>query len=142
MTMVHDMRRFFIVIAVLAFAGGCGGGGGGPSASFMVTPVPTPSPTAPPAGSLNASKSGIAFTAQGQSTTVDVSEAGYSGNVGYDTGSCAAIVSVTPASQQPLPATYTVTANGAGSCTLVFVDRFGQRASVAVGVTLTQGVVK
>ena len=140
--MVHDMRRFFIFCAALASAGGCGGGGGGPSSPFTAAPAPTPSPTAPPAGALNASQSSVAFTAQGQSTTVDVNEAGYSGNVGYDTGSCATIVSVTPASQQPLPATYTITANGAGSCTLVFVDRFGQRASVAVGVTLTQGVVK
>ena len=142
MTMVHDMQRFFIVIAVLAFAGGCGGGGGGPAAPFAVAPVPTPSPTASPAGSLNASMSGVAFTAPGQSATVDVSETGYLGNVGYDAGGCAAIVSVTPASQQPLPATYTITANGAGACTLAFVDRFGQRAFVAVGVTLTQGVVK
>ena len=140
--MVHDMRRFFIVIAILAAAGGCGGGGGGPSAQFAIAPAPTPSPTAPPAGSLNVSKSGVAFTARGQSTTIDISEAGSAGNVGYDNGSCAAIVSVTPASQQPLPATYTITANGAGSCTLLFVDGFGQRASVAVGVTLTQAVVK
>lgn len=142
MTMVHDMRRFFIVIAVLASAGGCGGGGGGPSAPFAVAPVPTPSPTASPAGSLSVSKSGVAFTAQGQSTTVDVSEPGNAGNVGYDLASCAAIVSVTPATQQPLPATYTITANGAGSCSLAFVDGFGQRASVAVGITLTQGVVR
>jgi len=45
-------------------------------------------------------------------------------------------------SQQPSPATYTITAQGAGSCTLAFVDLFGQRAPVAVGVTLTQGVLK
>ncbi|MEA2785613.1 MAG: hypothetical protein QOF71_1717 [Candidatus Eremiobacteraeota bacterium] len=140
--MVHDMRRFFIVIAVLASVSGCGGGGGGPSAPFAIAPVPTPSPTASPAGTLNVSKSGVAFTARGQSTTVDVSEAGYTGNVGYDTSSCGPIVSVTPASQQSLPATYTITANGAGSCSLAFVDGFGQRASVAIGVTLTQGVVK
>ena len=140
--MVHDMRRFFFIIAILASAGGCGGGSSGPSAPSVVAPVPTPSPTAPPAGTLSVSKSGVAFTAQGQSATVDVAEAGYTGNVGYDTSSCAAIVSVTPASQQPLPATYTITANGAGSCSLAFVDGFGQRASVAVGVTLTQGVVK
>jgi len=140
--MVHDMRRFFIYFAVLASAGGCGGGGGGPSAPFAAAPAPTASPTAPPAGSLSASQSAVAFTAQGQSATVDVVESGYSGNIGFDPGACAAIASITPASQQPAPATYTITAQGAGSCTLAFVDRFGQRATVAIGVTLTQGSIK
>jgi hypothetical protein len=140
--MVHDMRRFVIVFAVFTFAGGCGGGGGGPSTPFTTVPAPTASPTAPPAGPLSASQSSVAFTAQGQSTTVDIGESGYAGNIGFDAGSCAAIASVTPASQQPAPATYTITAQGAGSCTLAFVDRFGQRAPVTVGVTLTQGTVK
>lgn len=140
--MVHDMRRSFIFFAVLAFAGGCGGGGGGPSAPFAAPPAPTASPTAAPAGSLSASQSAFAFTAQGQTATVDVAEPGYTGNVGFDPGSCAAIASVTPASQQPAPATYTITAQGAGSCTLAFVDRFGQRATVTVGVTLTQGALQ
>jgi hypothetical protein len=140
--MVHDMRRFFIFFAVLVSAGGCGGGGGGPSAPFAAAPTPTASPTTPPAGPLSASQSTIAFTAQGQSARVDVSESGYSGNIGFDPGSCASIASVTPASQQPAPATYTITAQAAGSCTLAFVDRFGQRAPVSVGVTLTQGTLK
>ena len=140
--MVHDMRQFFIFFAVLAFAGGCGGGGGGPSAPLAAPPAPTPSPTAPPSGVLSASQSAVAFTAQGQVASVDVTEPDYSGNVGFDAGSCSAIVSVTPATQQAVPATFTITANSAGSCTLAFVDRFGQRAPVAVGVTLTQGTVK
>jgi hypothetical protein len=139
--MLHDMQRFFIFIAVLASAGGCGGGGGGPSAPFAA-PAPTASPTAPPAGSLSVSQSTVAFTAQGQSATVAVTEPGYSGNVGFDPGACTAIANVTPASQQPAPATYTITAQSAGACTLAFVDRFGQRAPVAVGVTITQGALK
>jgi hypothetical protein len=140
--MVHDMGRFFIFFAVLAFAGGCGGGGGGPSAPFAAAPTPAPSPTPPPAGPLSVSQSILAFTAQGQSATVDVGESGYAGTIGFDAGACTAIASVTPASQQPVPATYTITAQGAGSCTVAFVDRFGQRAQVTVGVTLTQGTLQ
>jgi hypothetical protein len=139
---MHDMRRFVIFIAALASASGCGGGGGGPSAPLATTPAPTASPTAPPAGSLSVSQSTVAFTAQGQSATVDVGESGYSGNIGFDAGTCAAVASITPASQQPAPSTYTIVALGAGSCTLAFVDRFGQRATVVVGVTLTQGTLK
>ena len=141
--MVHDMRRFFIFTTVLAFAGGCGGGGSGPTtAPFSAAPAPTATPTAPPGGSLNASRGAVTFTAQGQSVTVVVSETGYTGTIGFDAGSCAAIAGVTPNAQQSLPATYTITARGAGSCTLAFVDNFGQRAPVVVGVTLTQGTVK
>lgn len=139
--MVH-MRRSFIFFAVLAFAGGCGGGGGGPSAPVVTASPPTAAPTASPAGALSVSRSSVAFTAQGQSATVDVSETGYSGTIGFDSGTCAAIAVVTPGAQQPAPATFTVTAQGAGACTLAFVDRFGQRASVTVGVTLTQGSIK
>ena len=140
--MVHDMRHFFIIMAGLAFAGGCGGGGGGPSAPVVAAPSPAPTPTAPPAGALSVSQSSVAFTAQGQSATVDVSETGYSGTIGFDNAACAAVVSVTPGALQQSPATFTITAQSAGACTLAFVDRFGQRAPVAVGVTLTQGSIK
>ncbi|MEA2721056.1 MAG: hypothetical protein QOJ39_2920, partial [Candidatus Eremiobacteraeota bacterium] len=37
------------------------------------------------------------------------------------------------------PATFTITARGSGACTIAFADAFGQRATVAVGVTITQG---
>jgi hypothetical protein len=141
--MVHDMQRYFISIAVLAIAGGCGGGGGGsPSAPLVAAPAPTSSPTSPPAGALTVSKSSVAFTARGQSTTVDVTEAGYRDAIGFDGGTCAPIASITPAALQSSPATFTITAQAAGACTLAFVDRFGQRAPVAVGVTITQGAVK
>ena len=140
--MVHDMRHFFIIFAVLASASGCGGGGGGGSPATQFVATPAPSPTPPPAGPLTVSRSSIAFTAPGQSATVDVSEAGYSGTIGFDVAACASVASVTPASLQPAPATFTVTAQAAGSCTLAFVDRFDQRASVAVGVTMTQGSLK
>ena len=141
--MVHDMQRYFIFIAVLATAGGCGGGGGGsPSAPLVAAPAPTPSPTSPPAGALSVSKSSVAFTARGQSATVDVTEAGYSDAIGVDGGTCAPVASITPATLQSSPGTFTITAQGAGACTLAFVDRFGQRAPVAVGVTITQGAVK
>jgi hypothetical protein len=140
--MVHDMQRFFITFAVLASAAGCGGGGGAPGASFVAPPAATASPTPPPSGALSVSQNALAFTAAGQSAAVDVSEPGYSGALGYDGGSCAAVASVSPGTLQPAPATFTITARGAGACTLAFVDGFGQRASVAIGVTLTQGTLK
>ena len=141
-TMVHDMQRFFITFAILASAAGCGGGGGSPSTPFVAPPAPTATPTSPPSGALSVSRNALAFTAAGQSAAVDVSEAGYSGTIGFDGASCAAVASVSPGALQPAPATFTITAQGAGACTLAFVDRFGQRASVAVGVTLTQGTLK
>ena len=116
--------------------------GTGCTRPHLSVPCVSVTPTSPPAGPLSASRSTLAFTAQGQSATVNVAESGYTGNIGFDTGACAAIASVTPASQQPAPATYTITAQGAGSCTLAFVDRFGQRAPVVIGVTLTQGTLK
>jgi hypothetical protein len=141
--MVHDMRHIFLTCAVLASASGCGGGGGSPSSpAVAATPAPTASPTAPPAGALTVSTSSLAFTAPGQSATVGVTEAGYSGAIGFDGSACAAVASVSPATPQPAPATFTVTALAAGSCTLGFVDGFAQRASVAVGVTVTQGSIK
>ena len=139
--MLPDMRSFFIIFAVLATAG-CGGGGGAPSASIPAAPSPSPSPTAPPAGALSVSQSTAAFTAQGQSATVIVSEPGYTGTIDLDIGTCAPVATVTPAAQQSAPASYTLTAQGAGACTITFADRFGQHAAVAVGVTLTQGSIK
>ncbi|HEY0382848.1 MAG TPA: hypothetical protein VGC72_11690 [Candidatus Elarobacter sp.] len=136
------MQRYFITFAVLASAGGCAGGGGSPSASFVAPPAATASPSPPPSGALSVSRNTLAFTAAGQSATVDVSEPGYSGTIGFDGASCAAVANVAPGSLQNAPATFTITAQGAGACTLAFVDRFGQRASVAVGVTLTQGALK
>ncbi len=140
-TMVPDMRRFFITFAVLTATGGCGGGGGGGAAApFVATPAPTASP--PPAGPLTVSPSTIAFTVQGQTATVTANEPGYSGTIAADGITCATIASVTPGTAQNAPATFTVAAQGAGACTLAFTDRFGQRAQIAVGVTITHETLR
>lgn len=136
--MVHDMRRFFMIFAVLTSACGCGGGGGGGApAPFVAPPSPAPTTTPPPGGPLTVSQSTLAFTAQGQTAAVNANEPAYSGTIAADGIACAAIASVTPGSVPNVPATFTVTAQGAGTCTLGFTDRFGQRAQVAVGVTIT-----
>jgi hypothetical protein len=142
-------RRFFTTLAsafaacAFAVAGGCGGGGGGgsPAPAFVTPPSPTPSPTAPPNGPLTLSQSSVAFTLAGAATTVAVSEAGYTGAVFPDASVCGNVASVTPSSANA-PATFTITALGAGACALAFSDRFGQHAVVAVGVTITQGSIR
>ena len=145
--MVHQVRRFFVTVALLvaatAFACGCGGGGGGSPASAFVapTPTPTPTPSPPPAGPLTPSQATATLSLAGQSSTVTVSEPGYTGSVLADASGCANVASVTP-SLATAPAAFTITALGSGSCAIGFTDVFGQRASVQVGVTITQGTIK
>ena len=140
------VRRFFIscaaTFAVCALACGCGGGGGASPAAFVAPPpTPSPSPSPPPAGPLAPSQSSAAFSLAGQSVSVTVNETGYTGGVSADTSACANVASVAPAAANA-PATFTVTALGSGSCTLAFTDIYGQRATVQVGVTVTQGTIK
>lgn len=140
-------RRFFTTLTLtltacaIAFACGCGGGGGGggsSAAAFIAPPTATPSPTPPPGGPLTLSQSTAAFTLAGTTATVTASEAGYAGTVVPDASACTGIATVAPAAANA-PATFTITAQGSGACALGFADAFGQRASVAVGVTITQG---
>jgi len=144
--MTRFARRFFVscgaAIAVCAFACGCGGGGGA-SAPAFVAPAPTssPSPTPAPGGPLAASQGTASFSLPGQSAPVTVNEPGYAGNVAADASACVNVAGVTPATANA-PATFTITALGAGSCAIGFVDQYGQRASVQVGVTVTQGTIK
>jgi hypothetical protein len=145
--MVYEMRRLSIIGSVLALAcasGGCGGGGGGgsPSTAFVAPATPTPSPTPAPGGPLTLSQSAVAFTAAGQTATVTANEPAYAGAVAPDASGCTAVAGVTPALATAVPATFTITAQSAGSCSLPFYDTYGQRASLAVGVTITQGNLK
>jgi hypothetical protein len=138
------IRRFFIACAMLPWLCGCGGGGGSPATSFFATatPVPTATPTAAPTSPLSLSQASLAFAAPGQSATVTASEAGYSGPITAGAGTCGTTISVTPASAVGAPAQFTVTAQGSGSCTITFTDRFGQTATLSVGVTVTQGTIQ
>jgi hypothetical protein len=144
---VRLVRRFFVTF-VHTFAGcalvcGCGGGGGGGSPSQLVAPPPspTPSPAPAPGGALTLSQSSLAFDVAGASATITASEPGYAGTLAADATGCANVAAVSP-SATTAPATFTVTAQGGGACTIAFTDVHGQRATVSVGVTVTQGSIK
>lgn len=138
-------RRFFATSTALAacvLACGCGGGGGGAAPAFVApAPTPTPSPTPPPGGPLAPSASSAAFSLAGQSATVTVTEPGYTGSVVADGTACTHVATVAPAAANA-PATFTITAIGSGACALAFADVFGQRTTVQVGVTVTQGSIQ
>jgi hypothetical protein len=90
---------------------------------------------------LTLSRASASFTLAGTSATVTASEAGYGGAVVPDASACANVATVTPASANA-PADFTITARGGGACTLGFTDAFGQRATLTVGVTITQGGIQ
>jgi hypothetical protein len=144
---VRLARRFFITLplalATAAFACGCGGGGGGSPASTFVAPVPTPTPTPtpPPSGPLALSLNSATFTLSGSTAVVSVSEPGYGDAIAADASACGNIASISPLSATA-PASFTITAQGSGSCSIAFTDRFGQRAAVAVGVTITKAGIQ
>ncbi|HEY0396335.1 MAG TPA: hypothetical protein VGD01_17800 [Candidatus Elarobacter sp.] len=129
------------MFAGCTIACGCGGGGGGSPAQLAPPPAPTATPTAPPGGPLTLSRTAAAFTLAGETVSVAASETGYTGTVTPDAGGCANVAGVSPSSASA-PAAFTVTALGAGACTIAFSDRFGQRATVSVGVTITQGSIR
>jgi hypothetical protein len=129
------------MLAFAALGCACSGGGGGAQPPALVAPTPSPTPSAPPAGALTPSQSNAAFTSPGQQLSVTLTEPAYGDTVFADAGGCAGIATVAPLSA-PAPATFTVTAQTAGACSLSFSDRFGQRAAVAIGVTVTQGTIK
>jgi hypothetical protein len=133
---------FVLMFAGCAFACGCGGGGGGSPAQLAPPPpAPTATPTAPPGGALTLSRTTAAFTLTGETLTIAATESGYTGTVTPDASACANVASVTPSSASA-PAAFTLTALGSGACTVSFTDRFGQRATVSVGVTITQGSIQ
>ncbi len=139
--LVRCMQRFFVMLAVPALACACGGGGAQTPAFVAPAPTPSPSPSSPPAGALTPSQSSAALTLAGQQVNVTVAEPSYADLVAADATGCNGVAAVTP-SAAPAPATFTITAQGSGACTIAFTDRFGQRATVAVGVTVTQGSIK
>jgi hypothetical protein len=114
---------------------GCGGGGS--SAAPLHAVIATP--TAPPAGPLGSAPAALAFDAAAETATVKIAETGYTGSVAAS--GCGGVAGVTPSSAVA-PATFSVKAQSAGSCTLAFTDAYGQTASVAVGVTLTGGTLR
>jgi hypothetical protein len=83
----------------------------------------------------------VSFTLAGQTSTITASEPGYAGPITADASGCAHVATVSPAAASA-PATFTVTAQGSGSCTVAFADAFGQRTALSVGVTVTQGSIQ
>ena len=112
-----------------------------PPAFVAATPAPTPSPTPAPGGPLTLSRTSATFQLAGATATVTASETGYDGAVAADASGCANVATVTPGSAGA-PADFTITAQGSGTCTIAFSDRYGQRASMTVGVTITQGTIQ
>ena len=78
----------------------------------------------------------LALDAANQTAVVTVSETGYSGTFTAQS-SATAVATVSPASGT----SFTVTAIGAGTATVSFVDASGNVAQLTVTVTITGGVV-
>jgi len=119
-----------VLAASLALAG-CGGGSSGGSSS-----VPGPGPTTPPA-TISISPSSLSFAGGGsapQSFTVSSTTAGLPAPA-IDSLGCAPVASFA-GSATTLPATYTVTPQGNGSCTLVV--NVGHQAA-ALGIVVGGG---
>ncbi len=125
----------FVLAASMLALVACGGG------SSAAPPARLALATAPPAGPLDLSKSALAFDAASQTAQLGASEAGYAGPVNASASACDGVVTIAPPSAA-VPATFTITAQRAGSCSVTVTDAFGQTASVAVGVTITQGAIR
>src|SRR5579872_1660187 len=102
-------------------------------------PPQTPPPPTPPPPTANVTAPpSVAFSATGAAfaQNVAVSEKGYTGVFSASLGSCNGIVSVSPAMSASL---FTVTPQGAGTCSLMFSDAIGDMATTAVSVTTMAG---
>ncbi len=131
------MRSLHVLVssvALCALATGCGGG----SAASPAVPPPTTAPVSP----LVLTPSTLAFLASGANAaqTFGVAETGYAGTF-TETDTCGATATVSAQSPSGPAATYTVTPLAAGACAITVRDANGQKATVAVGVTITQGGV-
>ena len=109
-------------------------------------PVPTPTPTSGPVPTptpnpLTVTPTSLAFIATGAANAQNftASETAYSGAFTMSTTCTAAIATVTPSSGTGPSSMFTVTPQGAGSCTVTIHDTNGQNATVTIGVTLAQG---
>ncbi len=92
-------------------------------------PTPAPSPTPTPAGPLTVAPTSLAFSFIGQTQTVAVSDPNYTG--AYTIAGCAGIATAGTVTN----GSFTVTATGAGSCTLTVSDTSSNQATIAVGVS-------
>jgi hypothetical protein len=118
-------------IAALSFSlAACGGGGGSSGSSAF----PGPGPTAGP-GSVLISPTSLAFAGPGapsQTFTVSSSLGNVNGAPAVDPIGCAPVANIATASTS-LPATYTVTPTGNGSCSFVVTIN---HQSATIGITV------
>jgi len=95
-------------------------------------------PFAPGAGTkIMVTPSSLSFNGAGSSeqATETASESGYTGTIAQ-TNTCAGIATVSPASAAA-PATFTITATNAGSCTITYADSHSNTVTSNVVVTTT-----
>ena len=117
-----------LVIAVLSCSLAACGGGSSTNTVFV-------QPTAPPQGSLQVSPSSLTFSGPGaaaQSFTVS-STVGAVAAPTFDNFGCSPVATVSGPSSPTLPATYTVSPTGIGTCS--FVARLGN-ATAALGINV------
>jgi hypothetical protein len=125
--------RLRLLVGVLAasFAlAACGGGGGG--GTTFIGPGPTPGPAV-----ISIAPTSLSFSGPGaaaQSFTVSSTTAGLPAPA-FDSLGCAPVATIT-GSSPTLPATYTVTPSGNGSCSLV--ANVGHQAA-AIGIVVGGG---
>lgn len=149
------MRKFSFVCFTLAVAlTACGGGAGGalPTSSTSITSPSSNGTNVPPSpapldvcGAIELPvATGNASSPFSSTTTCAISEANYTGAFGVtDDGTCANIVTFTPASPFTGPSSsISITQVGGGVCTLTISDVSGQKQTVSVGSTWVTGVAQ
>ncbi len=128
-----------VIMAAAIFTGCTEGSSTSPAVNnVIVIPTPTPTPVPAPIGGSAVS---ISLTVAGSNQQFTVTENNYAGplNAANGSPSCAGIATFAPASGTGPSATFTVTAVGAGVCTIVVTDNHGGSVGVNVTVTTTTG---
>jgi outer membrane biosynthesis protein TonB len=127
-----------------------------PTATPTSTPTPTPTPTVMP-GQPFLTPATLTINGAGSMATTVIDETkGYTGTFSQQSSTCAsggsapgqttsgAIATTTPTSGIPNGGTITVTANEAGTCTIVYADQMSpaQTVTLTINVTTTGVVVQ
>jgi hypothetical protein len=136
MTRPPAALRAGFAVAMLAL-GACTGASPVPGiGSSTSTPAPTPS------AALAAAPTALTFTqaGAGAAETFAASETGYTGTF-KESDTCSGIATVAVAGSPAGPsATFSVTPQSGGSCTITVSDTYAQKATVAISIT-TSGLV-
>lgn len=148
--MISRVHASLSALVLLCALGACGGGGGAGPPAFASAPLATPSASPTPAGIVAVAPASFpSFTGANQTGTFTVTEPQYAGQFGAlaDPATCApngaTVATVSPATAPAPNATFTITTGGtAGVCTIVVTDGFGQKQSVTVTVSITQGTLR